>query len=237
MNIVEINQLSKSFPGSDHKAVNEVSFSLDDKKCYAVLGASGCGKTTLLRLIAGLETPTNGEVSISGIKVASKSIFIPAQKRGIGMVFQNYALFPHMTVKKNIEFGLKSNLKKRVGEMLDLTDLSGFENRYPHELSGGQQQRVALARALAPSPKVLLLDEPFSNLDHHLKSEMRSSLKSILAKSGICSILVTHSPDDALDMADELIILNQGRLVMKGNSLKLQSTNDPLVRRYFPNLT
>ncbi len=232
MSLIELQHISKSYSGSSYLAVNDMSLSFEDKKCYAILGASGCGKSTLLRLIAGLETPTDGVLKISGMEVASTSHFVPAQKRGVGMVFQNYALFPHMTVKKNIAFGLSKNATSRIKEMLELTELVGFEDRYPHELSGGQQQRVALARALAPSPKVLLLDEPFSNLDHHLKAEVRSSLKSILKKSGICSVLVTHSPEDALDMAEEIFILDQGKVLAKGSVDELGRSDNNLVKKY-----
>ncbi|MFC4303267.1 ABC transporter ATP-binding protein [Cohnella boryungensis] len=181
-----------------HKPVIEdFSLKLDKGEIVGLIGASGSGKSTLLRIFAGLEEPERGTLSIDGRIVMDERTFVEADKRGVGMVFQDYALFPHLTVGANVAFGLKrARRAKRLGEMLELVQLSDYADRYPHELSGGQQQRVALARALAPEPSVLLMDEPFSNLDAELKLAIRSELGEILRRSGTTCLLVSH------DLAD-----------------------------------
>lgn len=201
------------------EAVSSVSLNIGKGEFFSLLGPSGCGKSTILRIIAGLETPDSGEVVIGGITVAG-SRWIPPEKRGVGLVFQDYALFPHMTISDNIAFGLKGcgrkELKRRVEEMLEIVGLQGMSKRYPHELSGGQQQRVALARALAPFPKVMLLDEPFSNLDADLRVELRTETKRILKEKGITTILVTHDQEEAFSLSDRIGVLNNGRLEQVG---------------------
>ncbi|MBL4704388.1 MAG: ABC transporter ATP-binding protein [Flavobacteriales bacterium] len=182
---------------------------------FALLGESGSGKSTLLRIICGLEIPDAGELTIGGSTFNAPGTFVKPEKRNIGLVFQDNALFPHLNVFKNIAFGVsrKSNKKEIVEELISTTKLSGLENRMPHELSGGQQQRVAIARALAIQPSLLLLDEPFSTLDHSLKNEIRDEVKQIIKDAGISCIIVTHHIDDATSMADRIAILQQGKLI------------------------
>jgi iron(III) transport system ATP-binding protein len=197
-------------------------FSLDIKKgeVISILGESGSGKSTILRLIAGLEAPSSGVIEVSERVLSSPKEFIPPEKRGIGMVFQDYALFPHMTVADNVMFGLKGlnrkQKKERLEEVLHLVNLSEFYKRYPYELSGGQQQRVALARALAPNPSLLLFDEPFSNLDANLQYRIREELRKILKHTEITSIFVTHDQNDARALADRMVLLKSGRIEKVG---------------------
>ena len=218
---VELKNINKSF--KDFKASNDVNFSIEEGKLIGLLGPSGSGKTTILRMIAGLETPDSGDIIIGGTRVND----IPAGKRGIGFVFQNYALFRHMTVFDNIAFGLqvqkkdKKFIKNRVQELIELVGLKGFEKRYPHQLSGGQRQRVAFARALAPNPKLLLLDEPFAAIDAKVRKELRSWLKEMVEKLGITSIFVTHDQEEAVEVADEIIVTNRGRIEQKGTPIEI----------------
>jgi iron(III) transport system ATP-binding protein len=181
----------------------------------ALLGPSGCGKTTTLRLIAGFEFPDSGRISINGRVVADDKTRIPAEDRRVGMVFQEYALFPHLSVGDNIAFGLKGSAREkqaRVDELLNVVGLADLGGRMPHALSGGQQQRVALARALAPQPEILLLDEPFSNLDAALRSQVRTDVRSILKAAGITCVFVTHDQHEALSLADEVAVMFDGRI-------------------------
>jgi iron(III) transport system ATP-binding protein len=179
----------------------------------ALLGPSGCGKTTVLRLIAGFERPDGGRIAIGQRLVSGPDEFVPPESRQVGMVFQHYALFPHMSVADNIAYGLREKQRRgQIGELLEMAGLSGLESRMPHELSGGQQQRVALARALAPRPAVLLLDEPFSNLDADLRAMMRAQVREIIKNVGITALFVTHDQDEALFMGDRVAIMRDGRL-------------------------
>jgi iron(III) transport system ATP-binding protein len=197
-------------------AVQEISFAAREGEILCLLGPSGCGKTTILRAIAGFEPVRSGQIFLSGQLVSSPDVMTPTENRHVGMVFQEYALFPHLRVQDNIAFGLRHLARKeravRVQEMLRLTGLEGFERRYPHELSGGQQQRVALARALVQNPVVLLLDEPFSNLDPDMAGRMRQELHDLLRRTKTTTVLVTHDHDEAFAMADRIAVLNQGRL-------------------------
>jgi len=197
-------------------AANGVSFALGKGRLLALLGPSGCGKTTTLRLIAGFENVDEGEVEISGQLVAGPGQHRPPEKRRVGMVFQEYALFPHITVQQNVDFGLAKltpeQRRRRVGEVLDLVGLAGLGERMPHELSGGQQQRVALARALAPEPDLILLDEPFSNLDAGLRVRVRAEVRSILKQAGATAIFVTHDQEEALSLVDEVAVMLHGRV-------------------------
>lgn len=215
---VLLRNISKIF-NKKVKAVLDISLSVNQGEFFSLLGPSGCGKSTILRIIAGLETPDSGEIII-GNSIVAGSRWIPPEKRGVGLVFQDYALFPHMSIFDNIAFGLKGcgrkELKRRVNEMLEIVGLPDMAKRYPHELSGGQQQRVALARALAPFPKVILLDEPFSNLDADLRAELRTETKQILKEKGITTILVTHDQEEAFSLSDRIGVLNQGRLEQVG---------------------
>ncbi len=196
--------------------MQNISFAAKEGEILCLLGPSGCGKTTILRAIAGFEPARAGQIFLSGQLVSSPAVMTPTENRRIGMVFQEYALFPHLCVQDNIAFGLsqltRSLRAARVQEMLQLTGLEGFERRYPHELSGGQQQRVALARALVQHPVVLLLDEPFSNLDPDMAGRMRQELHDLLRRTKTTTILVTHDHDEAFAMADRIAVLNEGRL-------------------------
>ena len=233
MAILEIKELSKKYRGNTNFAVNEASLVINQGEIIALLGESGSGKTTLLRLIAGFEKAQSGNLLIK-----EKSILnLPPEKRNIGMVFQDYALFPHMTVTQNIGYGIngtKTEKQAIISEVLQLVDMLGFKNRYPHQLSGGQQQRIALARALATKPDVLLLDEPFSNLDEALKEQVRNDLKSILKTSGITAIFVTHDTRDALAVADRIAILKEGMLQQFDSPKTLYETpQNEYVAQYF----
>lgn len=218
---VELKNINKKF--GDYKASDNVSFGIEKGKLIGLLGPSGSGKTTILRMIAGLETPDSGEIIIDG-KVVNN---IPASKRGIGFVFQNYALFRYMTVYDNIAFGLRTQKKdkkiidERVRELIKLVNLEGLEKRYPSQLSGGQKQRVAFARALAPNPQLLLLDEPFAAIDAKVRQELRSWLKDMIEKLGVTSIFVTHDQDEAIEVADEIIITNLGKIEQKGTPIEV----------------
>jgi sulfate transport system ATP-binding protein len=216
-NYVELRGVNKTF--QKYKASDDVNFGIKKGKLVALLGPSGSGKTTILRMIAGLENPDSGEIIIDG-KVVND---IPASKRGIGFVFQNYALFRYMTVYDNIAFGLKVNkwekgkIKERVNELISLVGLDGLGKRYPNQLSGGQRQRVAFARALAPRPDLLLLDEPFAAIDAKVRQELRNWLREMIDQLGITSIFVTHDQEEAIEVADEIIITNQGRIEQMGS--------------------
>ncbi|MBP3965766.1 MULTISPECIES: sulfate/molybdate ABC transporter ATP-binding protein [Paenibacillus] len=213
---IEVRGLNKQF--GDFQAVKDVSFDIAKGQLIGLLGPSGGGKTSILRMLAGLETPTSGDIVFHGKRVND----LPPQERGIGFVFQNYALFKHMTVYDNVAFGLKVKkepkdaIRERVMSLLELTGLKGFEHRYPHQLSGGQRQRVAFARALAPQPQLLLLDEPFAAIDAKIRHELRTWLKEMIERLGITSIFVTHDQDEAIEVADEIMIINKGRLEQKG---------------------
>lgn len=214
--VIRLEQVSKHYGGDTIPAVEEITFSIEQGEILVLLGPSGCGKTTTLRLIAGFEAPDGGWIQIGGRMVAHDKIFLPPEQRGVGMVFQDYALFPHLTVLENVAFGLRhlgaERQRNRIAEALNLVGLSALERRYPHELSGGQQQRVALARALAPSPQVVLLDEPFSNLDADMRTQMREDVSSILRQAGSAAIFVTHDQEEAFVLADRVGVLNLGRL-------------------------
>ncbi|MGG6267699.1 ABC transporter ATP-binding protein [Leptolyngbya sp. AN03gr2] len=219
--LLQLDTISKRF--SEVPVVDSVSLKLRQGELLSLLGASGCGKTTLLRLIAGFERPQSGRIELAGQEVASPDRWLPPEQRDIGMVFQDYALFPHLTVAQNVGFGLKKSrrkqasypaqqAKKMVSEAIAQVGLAGFEKRYPHELSGGQQQRVALARALAPQPALILLDEPLSNLDVQVRSHLRQEIRSILKSTGATAIFVTHDQEEALSISDRVAVMNQGKL-------------------------
>ncbi|MDT8409608.1 MAG: ABC transporter ATP-binding protein [Wenzhouxiangellaceae bacterium] len=201
----------------DVAVVKGLSFGLDTGEIGCLLGASGCGKTTALRAIAGFEPLRKGSIRINGREVSTPHRQVAPEKRGVGMVFQDHALFPHLTVKANIAFGIRrlgdAEQRARIGELLALTGLAGLELRYPHELSGGQQQRVALARALAPEPAVLLMDEPFSNLDTGLRRQMGDEIRSMLKSRGTAALMVTHDQLEAFALADRIGLMHGGRLL------------------------
>lgn len=226
--VLELRHISKTYPGSHKKAVDDISLKVEKGEILALVGESGSGKTTLLRTIAGLEHPDEGSLLLSGEVIAEKKKAVPPHLRNIGMVFQDYALFPHMTIAENVGFGLKgkSNAEKKeiIEETLALTGLHESLTKYPHQLSGGQQQRVALARALAPKPSILLLDEPFSNLDTILHDRIREDLRRIVKATGITTILVTHHTRDALCMADKIAVIHNGNLLQAGTPKTVYET-------------
>lgn len=218
---VSLKHVNKYF--GDFQASKDISFDVKKGKLVALLGPSGSGKTTILRILAGLESADSGEVYIDGQDVTG----VAASKRGIGFVFQNYALFRYKTVYENVAYGLKlqkwkkEDIKARVTEMLKLVGLEGVENRYPRQLSGGQRQRVAFARALAPQPHILLLDEPFAAIDAKVRKELRSWLKELIETVGITSIFVTHDQEEAIEVADEIIVTNHGQIEQIGEPIEL----------------
>lgn len=209
---LKIDNLTFAYNKKEENIVENFDLEVEKGEIVALVGASGSGKSTVLRLTAGLEIPDSGQISIAGQTVAAEHKFKAAEKREVGMVFQDYALFPHLNVEKNIAFGIdhlsKKKRKARVRELLELVNLEGFEKRYPHQLSGGQQQRIALARTLAPGPELLLLDEPFSNLDAELKDKIRRELHQIIKEIGITTILVSHDREDAEFMQAREILMN-----------------------------
>ena len=216
MSFIKLHQVTKYFQNSKQPAVNSLDLSIDEGEIITLLGPSGCGKTTTLRMIAGFEQPSTGTITIGNEVVYDHRRSLPPEKRGIGMVFQDYALFPHLTIEKNVAFGLNKyrskEKKERVQEVLELVGLGDYANRVPSELSGGQQQRVALARALAPKPLVVLMDEPFSNLDAGLREKMRFDITNILRKANTTAIIVTHDQKDAFAVSDRVVVMKDGEI-------------------------
>lgn len=239
--ILRLSNIVKHYP---HRAIStnerqstvvldDVSLTLNHGELLGLLGPSGCGKTTLLRVVAGFESISGGTVSIAGKIVSTDCESLAAEKRNTGMVFQDYALFPHLTVAENIAFGLKNQsksrkksvllpmktntqIKQRIGAVLELVGLQGLERRYPHQLSGGQQQRISLARALAPQPALILLDEPLSNLDVQVRHRLRAEIRAIIKAAGISAIFVTHDREEALAISDKIAVMRQGRIEQIG---------------------
>jgi iron(III) transport system ATP-binding protein len=215
--MVCVHGASKRFDDVD--AVRDAALCVERGELVALLGPSGCGKTTLLRLIAGFERPDAGEIRIADLTVAGSGAWVPPDRRRVGMVFQDYALFPHLTVAENVGFGVARELRaRRVRQLLGSVDLVGAERRYPHELSGGQQQRVALARALAPEPSVVLLDEPWSNIDPLLRGSMRDDLAAILRSIEVTVVLVTHDREEAFSLADRIALMRDGTVLQSGSA-------------------
>jgi iron(III) transport system ATP-binding protein len=245
--MLRVSNLSKTFVTSEGEvsAVRNVSFEVDDGVCLTLLGPSGCGKTTTLRMVGGLENPDNGEIEIGEtVFSGSKGILVPAHRRGIGMVFQSYAIWPHMTVFQNVAFPLvrggfklpKSDVKERVRKALELVGLAGYENRPAPFLSGGQQQRVAVARAVVYEPKLLLLDEPLSNVDAKLRDEMRFELRSLIDKLKISTLYVTHDQEEALVLSDEIAVMNAGEILQRGGPRDIYlDPTDPFVASFVGN--
>lgn len=214
---LEVHNLTKSFDSISAAAVSNVSFALERGEIFVLLGPSGCGKTTTLRLIAGFERPDEGTVILYDRIMTDRNTFVPPERRGISMVFQDHALFPHLTAKQNVLFGL-NKLPKTVAQekamgMLRLVGLEHLAERYPHELSGGERQRIALARALAPNPVLLLLDEPFSSLDADMRKEVREQVRGILKAARATAVFVTHDQEEALYMGDRIAVFRNGRIV------------------------
>ena len=209
--------LSRSFGGAP--VVNDVSLEVAAGQVTCLLGPSGCGKSTTLRMIAGVERPESGTIRIDGRTVCGDGVLVPPEARSVGLMFQDFALFPHLTVAQNVAFGLSGDRAvkaRRVDELLDRVNLFGYGPKHPHQLSGGEQQRVALARALAPRPKVMLMDEPFSGLDNRLRDGIRDTTLEVLKEEGTAVLLVTHEPDEAMRMADEIALMRDGRIVQRG---------------------
>ena len=193
--------------------LNEINLKIENSELLGLLGPSGCGKTTLLRLIAGFEYPSKGRITLNDKEISSKKKILSPEKRNIGMVFQDYALFPHLTVMENVMFGLKNKKdRSRVDYLLSVVGLDSFVRRYPHELSGGQKQRLAIARALAPGTNFILLDEPFCSLDIHVKLKLRSELPNILKGCSASGLMVTHDPEEAMSICDKVAVMNEGKI-------------------------
>lgn len=213
--LLELDHVDKTYAATGIHAVKQVSLRVHRGELLALVGASGSGKTTLLRLIAGLEHPDRGCIRLQEQIMTEGQKAVPAHMRHVGMVFQDYALFPHLNVLENVRYGILGNRKQRNSIAFDALTLTGMRDmalRYPHQLSGGQKQRVALARAIAPSPEILLLDEPFSNLDHVLKDQLREEIRKIIQQAGITTIFVTHDTRDALSIADRIAIMHHGHI-------------------------
>ena len=226
---LEILNLTRAFGG--RAVVDDVSLSVAAGQVTCLLGPSGCGKSTTLRMIAGVETPDGGTILIDGRPVFAPGQNLPPERRGVGLMFQDFALFPHLTVAGNIAFGLtgaQADKARRVDELLERVNLTGFGTKHPHELSGGEQQRVALARALAPRPRVMLMDEPFSGLDNRLRDGIRDATLEVLKDEGAAVLLVTHEPDEAMRMADEIALMRAGRVVQQGAPYNIY--NNPVDR-------
>jgi iron(III) transport system ATP-binding protein len=211
--LVRCRGLVKAFGAAT--AVDDVDLDVHAGELVALLGPSGCGKTTTLRLVAGFERPDAGIIELAGSPVAGSGKFVPPERRKVGVVFQDFALFPHLDVAKNVGYGLRDRSTRagRVAEMLELVGLRDSAKKFPHELSGGQQQRVALARALAPGPAIVLLDEPFSNLDAALRLRMRRDVRAILRDAGVTAVFVTHDQEEALSIADRVAVMRQGKVL------------------------
>jgi sulfate transport system ATP-binding protein len=230
---IEVRGLWKSFDG--HPVLRDVSLDIPEGELVALLGPSGCGKTTLLRIVAGLEVPDAGEVRHRGEDVSARS----ARERNVGVVFQHYALFRHMTVAENVGFALtvrrrpRAEIAARVDELLSLVQLDGFRGRYPHQLSGGQRQRVALARALATEPRILLLDEPFGALDARVRQELRRWLRRLHDELHVTSVFVTHDQEEAFEVSDRVVLMNQGRIEQVGSPAQVfEEPASPFVMRF-----
>ena len=237
MNILALKNVTKSFDNGKTFALKEVTFSLKEGEICVIVGGSGSGKSTLLRLISGLESLDYGTIAINGILVSSITKMSAPLEHNVGMVFQDYALFPHLTVAQNIGYGIVDRVGDRVKEMLLLVDLEGYDNRYPYQLSVGEQQRVALARTLAADPELLLLDEPFSSLDASLRFQLRKEVHTIVKKTGITAIFITHDTIDAIAIADEVVILKNGKLLQKGTIRELNANpSDKYVASVFSEL-
>lgn len=217
---IRVEQLKKIFTSGSFE-LGEISFAANQGEIIAVLGESGSGKTTLLRIIAGFELADKGKIQVHDKIIYDDHTVLGPEKRSIGMVFQEYALFPHLNIEKNILFGAKN---ENAAQWLDFIGLPGIEKRYPHELSGGQQQRVAIARSLAAKPEVLLLDEPFSNLDDSIKGQIRDEIQNILKKSNTTAIFVTHDINDCLALADKILVLHEGKQIQFGTPKEIYNS-------------
>ena len=235
---LEIRGLTRAFSGKP--VVDDVSLTVAPGQVTCLLGPSGCGKSTTLRMIAGIERPDRGEVLIDGTLMESGHYHVPPEGRSVGLMFQDFALFPHLSVAQNVGFGLrnrKSDAARRIDMLLERVSLQGFGTMRPHELSGGEQQRVALARALAPSPRVMLMDEPFSGLDNRLRDGIRDDTLDVLKSEGTAVLLVTHEPDEAMRMGDEIALMRGGRIVQRGAPYNVYNApNDKAAAAFFSDI-
>jgi iron(III) transport system ATP-binding protein len=236
--VLEIETLVKRYRQSSAAAVAGVDMVVGEGEVLGLVGESGCGKSTLLRLVAGLEVPDAGSIRVAGRTVSGGGSWVPPERRGVGMVFQDFALFPHLRAADNVAYGLtaipRRQRRLRAEELLELVGLGGYGARFPHQLSGGQQQRVALARALAPEPRLLLLDEPFSNLDSALKRGLRAELAEILRRTGITALLVVHDAEDVLSLADRVAVMRAGRIrQLETPDFLYREPHDEYVARFF----
>jgi len=215
--MIECRNLTKSYGVLE--AVSDFSLHLEEHEFLSILGPSGCGKSTLLRLIAGLEVPSKGQVLLEKREISGEKIILPPERRKFGMIFQDFALFPHLSIEKNIAYGVsgsRSEKQKRVVELLKLVSLQHLASKMPHQISGGEQQRIAVARALAPRPRLILMDEPFSNLDYQLRLQLRREIKGILKHEGVATILVTHDQVEAITFSERVLLMHKGKLVQAG---------------------
>jgi len=215
--MIECRNLTKSYGVLE--AVSDFSLHLEEHEFLSILGPSGCGKSTLLRLIAGLEVPSRGQVLLEKREISGEKIILPPERRKFGMIFQDFALFPHLSIEKNIAYGVngsRSEKQKRVVELLKLISLQHLASKMPHQISGGEQQRIAVARALAPRPRLILMDEPFSNLDYQLRLQLRREIREILKHEGVATILVTHDQVEAITFSERVLLMHKGKLVQAG---------------------
>ena len=215
--MIDCRNLAKSYGAV--KALSGISLSLDEHEFLSILGPSGCGKSTLLRLVAGLEVPSQGQVFLHGQEISGRKIILPPERRKFGMIFQDFALFPHLSVKDNVGYGAagtKNEKQHRVNELLELISLTHLSTKMPHQISGGEQQRIAVARALAPRPRLILMDEPFSNLDYQLRQQLRRDIREILKHEGVATVLVTHDQVEAITFSDRMLLMQKGKVVQEG---------------------
>ena len=237
MSILQLNNLTLKYPTMEKAAVNNVNLSMEVNEIHALVGESGCGKSSTIRMISGLELPVDGEILYKGEILNKPSYSVAPENRNIGMVFQDYALFPHLTVRQNILFGVhekKDRTDERVEYYLKLTGLEGLGSRFPYEISGGQMQRVALARALAPEPELILMDEPFNNLDIRIKRNMLEEVGNILNKTNTSCLFITHEKDEAFILADRITVMREGELLQTAEPLELyQNPVDTYVAEFF----
>ena len=215
--MIECRNIAKKY--GTLTAVSDISLHLREQEFISILGPSGCGKSTLLRLIAGLEVPSAGQVFLQDKEISGKKISLPPERRKFGMIFQDFALFPHLSVEDNVAFGVNGSAsakRQRVKELLKLVSLTHLAKKMPHQISGGEQQRIAVARALAPRPRLILMDEPFSNLDYQLRQQLRRDIRDILKHEGVATILVTHDQVEAITFSDRVLLMHDGKMVQSG---------------------
>ncbi len=217
---IELKNIKFKYENSKEDVLKGISLDIKKGEVVAVLGESGSGKSTLLRILSGFEIPHEGSIRIGDKIILDEKNMVPVEKREIGIVFQDYALFPHLNVRKNVCFGIsnfsKKDQNKRLDKVLEVVSMTGYEKRYPHELSGGQQQRIALARAMAPNPDFILMDEPFSNLDANLQQKIREEVGEIIQNSNATALFVSHDKDDAISIADKIVVMEKGEIVQVG---------------------